>query len=137
VYWRGGAEPDSGIPEGVGGHAEGRVLRAPADGVLEVFCNIGDQLKHTQPVASVQGQVILAPFDGVLRGMLFPGLPVSLGMKIGDIDPRNDPALCSLVSDKALAIGGGVLEAILSTPELRTVYWRENGFITGADSKPC
>ena len=44
-------------------------------------------------------------------------------MKIGDIDPRDDPALCQIVSDKALAIGGGVLEAILSKPELRLKFW--------------
>lgn len=123
VYWHGSAKPDSGIPEGVGGYEVKRVLRAPSDGILEVFCNIGDQLKREQPVASVQGQVVYAPFDGVLRGILVPGLSVSSGMKIGDIDPRNDPDLCNLVSDKALAIGGGVLEAILSIPELRTVYW--------------
>jgi xanthine dehydrogenase accessory factor len=35
-------------------------------------------------------------------------------MKIGDIDPRRDPSLCYLISDKALAVAGGVLEAILS-----------------------
>ncbi len=35
-------------------------------------------------------------------------------MKIGDVDPRDDPALCTLVSDKALAVGGGVLEAVFS-----------------------
>ena len=45
------------------------------------------------------------------------------GLKIGDVDARDDPALCNLVSDKALAIGGGVLEAILSSPEIRTLLW--------------
>jgi xanthine dehydrogenase accessory factor len=35
-------------------------------------------------------------------------------MKSGDVDPRGKREYCDLVSDKALAIGGGVLEAILS-----------------------
>jgi xanthine dehydrogenase accessory factor len=35
-------------------------------------------------------------------------------MKAGDIDPRCEPDHCFTVSDKALAIGGGVLEAVLS-----------------------
>jgi xanthine dehydrogenase accessory factor len=60
---------------------------------------------------------------GILRGLIHPGLGVTQGMKIGDIDPRDDPGLCQMVSDKALSIGGGVLEAILSKPELRLQMW--------------
>jgi xanthine dehydrogenase accessory factor len=69
---------------------------------------------------------VSAPFRGVLRGLLHQGLYVSAGMKIGDVDPRNDPRLCQQVSDKALAVGGGVLEAILSRPELRPLLWLSN-----------
>jgi xanthine dehydrogenase accessory factor len=50
----------------------------------------------------------------VLRGLVQEGLTVPVGMKIGDLDPRGDPRLCWSFSDKALAIGGGVLEAILT-----------------------
>ena len=66
---------------------------------------------------------ITSPFRGVLRGLIHPGLHVTRGLKIGDVDPRDDPELCNLVSDKALAIGGGVLEAILSKPETRKLLW--------------
>jgi len=58
-----------------------------------------------------------------LRGLIHPDVEVFQGMKIGDLDPRNVPQLCNHVSDKALAIGGGVLEAILSKPELRPHLW--------------
>jgi xanthine dehydrogenase accessory factor len=44
-------------------------------------------------------------------------------MKIGDIDPRADPRFCQMVSDKSLAVGGGVLEAILSRRDLRSFLW--------------
>ena len=67
--------------------------------------------------------MIHAPFSGVLRGIIQSGLLVKRGLKIGDIDPRDDPRLCQLVSDKALSIGGGVLEAILSRVELRKTLW--------------
>jgi xanthine dehydrogenase accessory factor len=60
----------------------------------------------------------------VLRGLIHPDCPVRQGMKIGDVDPRDDPAICSLVSEKSLAIGGGVLEAILSRAELRQNLWK-------------
>jgi len=59
----------------------------------------------------------------VLRGLIYPGLHVSKDMKIGDVDPRDDAHACYLVSDKSLAVGGGVLEAILSRPELRPFMW--------------
>jgi xanthine dehydrogenase accessory factor len=65
----------------------------------------------------------LAPFKGVLRGLLHPGIRVWKGQKIGDVDPRDDPRYCTLVSDKSLAIGGRVLEAILSRPDLRPHIW--------------
>ena len=46
------------------------------------------------------------------RGLLPDGTPVRRGMKSGDVDPRDQPEYCATVSDKARAIGGGVLEAL-------------------------
>jgi xanthine dehydrogenase accessory factor len=40
-------------------------------------------------------------------------------MKVGDLDPRSIPRFCREISDKSLAVGGGVLEAILSRSDLR------------------
>lgn len=119
VFWIGSAEPDTGNPESVLGYTEERVLRAPVDGLFKSFISIGDLVKKGQVVASVQTQEIVSAFDGAVRGMLVDNLEVKAGMKVGDIDPRNDPSLCTLISDKALAIGGGVLEAILTHQELR------------------
>lgn len=119
VIWEGAASADTGLPEAVGAQQQARVLRAPADGLLAAHAEIGEQLQAGAPVAEVAGQVVQAPFAGVLRGLLHPGLRVKAGMKIGDLDPRNEARYCWEVSDKALAIGGGVLEAILSVPELR------------------
>jgi len=123
VVWEGQAERDTGMPEAVGERRSERVLCASAEGVLQVFTQIGEHLEPGQKVAEVAGSVVNAPFKGVLRGMLPQGMPVKPGMKIGDLDPRDDPALCTLVSDKSLAVGGGVLEAILSRPELRPSIW--------------
>ena len=125
VHWHGSPEPDTGQPEG----DPQRVLRAPSDGELIAHKKIGEHCEQGDLIAETQSQIdnrkseILSPFPGVLRGLLHPGLDVTQGMKIGDIDPRDDPRLCTLVSDKALSIGGGVLEAILSKPEVRKVLW--------------
>lgn len=119
VIWSGSAEADTGLPEPVQDLRAERVLRAPASGILDGCANIGDILEKDQCIASVNGITVQAPFKGVLRGLLHPGLQVRQGVKIGDLDPRLDPDFCRMVSDKALAVGGGVLEAILSRPDLR------------------
>jgi xanthine dehydrogenase accessory factor len=119
VYWHEPAEPDSGVPEMVCGYENERVFRSPEDGIFKANSRIGDIVKQNDVIASVNGVEILAPFEGVIRGLLHEGVEVYKGMKVGDIDPRCDPLLCSIVSDKALAVGGGVLEAILSIPENR------------------
>jgi xanthine dehydrogenase accessory factor len=121
VYWTGTTQPDSGEPEG----DPRRVLRAPQDGVIFAHIQIGDQLLAGQLIAEIrsdnekQTAEIMSPFAGILRGLIREGLHVTKGMKIGDIDARGDVSACYLVSDKALAIGGGVLEAILSKAEIR------------------
>lgn len=134
VIWQGSAEPNTGIPEGVGKYRSERVLRSPADGVLEALAELGQKVEAGQPVAAVSGQLVTAPFQGVLRGLLHPGLPVRQGLKIGDVDPRGVPEFAYLVSDKSLAIGGGVLEAILSREDLRPRLWDDNesGYRTAA-----
>jgi len=123
VIWDGAPQPDTGVPERVLDRRAERVIRAPVDGVLKTRADICDLVEPGQVVAEVNGEPVLAPFRGVIRGLLWDGIPVQAGLKIGDVDPRADPRYCTLVSDKALSIGGGVLEAILSRPELRPMLW--------------
>jgi xanthine dehydrogenase accessory factor len=119
VIWNGCADPDTGLPEAVGSHREDRVLRAPTDGILHRLVDIGSIVQVDQPIAEVNGIFVKAPFQGLVRGILQDGIFVTNSMKIGDLDPRLEPRLCQMVSDKALAIGGGVLESILSKIEFR------------------
>ncbi|MDR3160634.1 MAG: EF2563 family selenium-dependent molybdenum hydroxylase system protein [Spirochaetaceae bacterium] len=113
VITAGSALPNTGVPGDIGGHTIERLLRSPAEGVFEGRARIGDTVRSGDTVASVNGIPIRAEIDGVLRGLLPSGLLVSKGMKAGDIDPRCEVSHCFTVSDKALSIAGGVLEAIL------------------------
>jgi len=121
VIWDGASQPDSGQPDG----DPRRVLRAPNDGIVITHANIGEHLQQGQLIAEIQSEAdnqklkVVSPFSGVLRGLIHDGIGVTKGLKIGDVDPRDDESACYLVSDKALAIGGGVLEAILSKAEIR------------------
>ncbi|HYK90178.1 MAG TPA: selenium-dependent molybdenum cofactor biosynthesis protein YqeB [Acidobacteriota bacterium] len=114
VYWRGSAESNTGRPDAVMGRDYDRVLRSPGDGIIEVHAEIGDVVVERQTIATVGDNAVEAPFGGALRGIIAPGTPVTAGMKIGDIDPRGSREYCFSVSDKSLAVGGGVLEAILT-----------------------
>lgn len=76
-------------------------------------------MRHGQRVAAVAGQDVVAPFDGVVRGLIHAGLKVWAGLKIGDIDPWVQREHCFTISDKSLAVGGGVLEAVLVSPMVR------------------
>lgn len=113
VLYKGSPLPNTNVPGLIGGFAGERVLRAPADGVFREALRIGDKVKAGDVAGWVGDAPMVCTLDGVLRGLLATGIPVHKGMKAGDVDPRNDPSYCRTASDKALAIGGGVLEAIL------------------------
>ncbi len=119
VIYAGQSEPDTGRPSPVKGQVADRVLRAPAEGYVVAVARLGDQLQPGQLIARVGGQEVRAPFAGVLRGLVHSQVPVTKGFKIGDLDPRGVVRHCFTISDKSLAIGGGVLEAILASDVLR------------------
>lgn len=114
VIYDGSAEPDTGEPGLVGGKTAERVLRAPVDGIIEHQAMIGQRVEEGEVVAMVANSPVVALTSGVLRGLLRPGVHVTAGLKIGDVDPRAERSHCFEVSEKSLAIAGGVLEAILA-----------------------
>lgn len=113
VLYEGSPRPNTNIPGLIGGFAGERVLRAPADGVFTGARKIGDMVRAGDTVGYVAGVPMTATIDGVLRGLLADGVEVTKGLKSGDVDPRGETDYCRTASDKALAVGGGVLEAIL------------------------
>lgn len=135
VIWEGAPEADTGTPgairfspetdEGRGEQAgpgvdatATRVLRAPVAGRLQAAARIGDRVPSGEPIAaflqpSGQKTALLAPFTGVLRGLIHESVSLLPGLKIGDLDPRCNRQHAFRISDKSLAVGGGVLEAFL------------------------
>ena len=114
VIWSGSAYPNTGVPGNIGGYTVERIIRATADGVFSAKVNIGDFVKAGDLLAYGDETPVYANIDGIVRGLLQDGVKVKKGMKSGDVDPRAEKEYCFSVSDKASAIGGGVLEAILS-----------------------
>ena len=119
----------------IGGYAGERVMRAPADGVFEPCVEIGAQVAAGDVCATVAGVPMRATIDGVVRGLLQRGVAVREGMKSGDVDPRCHPEYIRSSSDKALAVGGGVLEAILALSGDKNVRSAEGSGSEGAQSQ--
>lgn len=118
VLWQGSAAPNTGIPGVIGGYGKERVIHCPAKGILRNVKKITDTVSRGDVIAIVETEAgavpVEATLDGILRGLIRDGYPVSVGFKMADIDPRAEQyANCFTISDKARCIAGGVLEAIL------------------------
>lgn len=112
VIWDGPAAPDTGVPGELGGVSAKRVLHADTEGTISWSVDFGAIVGAGEVIGSIGDVPITAPISGTVRGLIAPG-PVDTGLKIGDIDPRGDAVASTEISDKALSIAGGVLEAIL------------------------
>jgi xanthine dehydrogenase accessory factor len=113
IITSGNAAPDTGIPGAIKGYTEERVLRAPCDGEFNARRSIGNPVKRGDGIGTVAAEPVVARIDGVIRGLIRSPVGVRRGLKIGDIDPRGLVDYCNTISEKARAIGGAVLEAIL------------------------
>lgn len=118
ILWSGMAAPNTGIPGMIGGYGRERVIHSPAQGILRNIKQITDTVSRGEVIAAIEtpeGTVpVEATLDGLLRGLIRDGYPVTQGFKIADIDPRmNEYDNCFTISDKSRCIAGGVLEAIL------------------------
>ena len=118
VLLHGSAAPNTGVPGIINGYGKERVIHSPADGILKNIAKITDTVSKDETIAIVEtknGPVpVKASFDGLLRGLIRNGYPVTKGFKIADIDPRAEEYNnCFTISDKARCIAGGVLEAVL------------------------
>ncbi len=111
VLWEGSAQENTGKPGKIGSIDYERVIRAPQDGLIKNGIAIGTIVKKGDIIGYIGNERIIACIDGCLRGLMHNGVYVLKGEKIGDLDPRLDPYLINFVSEKSLAIAGGVLEA--------------------------
>ena len=118
VLWEGCAAPNTGVPGLIAGYGKERVIHSPADGILRCVKKITDLVKKDEVIAYIEtpeGDVpVHATLDGLLRGLLRSGANVKKGLKMADIDPREEEYNnCFTISDKARCIAGGVVEAIM------------------------
>lgn len=112
VLWERSAQENTGTPGKISSVDNERVIRAPQEGLINNGLLIGTMVNKGDLLGFVGNERIIASIDGCLRGLMHDGIYVNKGEKIGDLDPRQDPSLINFVSEKSLAIAGGVIEAI-------------------------
>lgn len=120
VIYEGSAMADTGVPGVIMGKSSERVIKAPCDGIIKIIKDIGSVVNEGEVIALCGDSEITAPFSGLVRGMIKDGFIANQGLKIADIDPRIDELKnCYTISDKALAVGGGVVEAVFTLMRLK------------------
>jgi len=125
IILSGCAAPDTGLSVPLLGYDRERVLRSPCGGVVRHRMSIGDAVAAGDIIAWVHDVPVVAEIGGVIHGLIQEGITVDQGLKLGDIDPRGVKSYCYTIFDKARAIAGGVVEAILHMNSLRNCKKRE------------
>ncbi len=114
VIYRGSPAADTGEPGKVLGYSQERVYHASRSGIFRTDRRIGESIRPGEVIGYLKEQPVKSRIAGIIRGLLPSGVRVKKGTKLGDIDPRNDPEHCRHISDKSLAVAGGVLEAVFN-----------------------
>lgn len=118
IIREGAAAPNSGVPGIIGGYGAERVIHALEAGIFRNRHAIADLVTAGETVAVIEmpdGNTVpvTTQIDGILRGLLRDGYPVTRGFKVADVDPRrSELENCFLISDKARCIAGSVLELV-------------------------
>ena len=112
VITTGAARPLAGEPRAIAGHARDRYVYAPVDGVFRTKARIGDAVRQGEEIAEIGAAELPAPLDGVLRGLTHDDVPVTIGTKVIEVDPRGRAAEVRGVAERPRRIAEGVLSAI-------------------------
>ncbi|MFP5363714.1 MAG: xanthine dehydrogenase [Thermoleophilia bacterium] len=112
VVERGPTRPLGGEPREFGGHARDRFVYAPLAGVMRTQAQIAQSVRAGEVVATIGDEQLLAPLEGILRGLVHDGVPVGAGAKVLEVDPRGDASKVVGLGVRPLRIAEGVLTAI-------------------------
>jgi xanthine dehydrogenase accessory factor len=112
VISQGRTRPLSGEPREIAGHGRDRYVYAPLEGVFRTKRHIGENVQKGQEVAAISALIVVAPLDGVLRGLVRDGVPVTVGTKLIEVDPRVEGAEIYGIAERPRLIGESVLTAI-------------------------
>ncbi|HEV7808022.1 MAG TPA: hypothetical protein VGO80_19560 [Solirubrobacteraceae bacterium] len=103
-----------GEPRSFDGHGRDRFVYAPVAGVLRTSAAIAQVVRAGEVVARIGDEPLVAPLDGILRGLTHDGVAVDAGEKVLEVDPRGDVSKVVGIGERPRRIAEGVLRAIAS-----------------------
>lgn len=121
LIFSGEAAANTGIPGEIAGKSHERVIHGAIAGKIKHKKHIGDQVKKGDCLFLIDDFKVFSPLSGTLRGLIAEETFVTEGLKIADVDPRENVD-CWSISDKARALGGAVLEAVLYLGNQRGIF---------------
>lgn len=105
----GATAPLAGEPRAIEGRARDRLVYAPVAGILVTTRRIGELVDAGEPIATIGERTLTAPFAGAIRGLTHSGVPVELGTKVIEIDPRGREGQWSGLGERPGQIADAVL----------------------------
>lgn len=115
IIKNGRATENTGVPGVIKGYGRERVIYAPTAGIINIIKDIGSFVKKDEILAYIGEIPVRATITGLVRGMIRNNSFVKEGLKISDIDPREEELKnCFTISDKARTISGSVAEVIFN-----------------------
>lgn len=105
----------AGEPRAVMGQARSRFRYAPVAGILRAEAAIGQRVRAGDVVARIGDTTVVAPFDGIVRGLTHDGVPVEAGNKIAEIDPRPGEVKLSGIDERPRRIAEAVAGIVVQS----------------------
>ncbi len=112
VIEQGPTRPLAGEPREIAGHGRDRYVYAPVAGTFHTTFEVGEPVRAGQVVAQINSNSLVAPLDGVLRGLTHDGVSVIAGTKVIEVDPRGPAAVVVGIGERPGRIAAGVLRAV-------------------------
>lgn len=119
VIAAGRTEDADGISRDLGGVGRERFVYSAEGGRWRTALDVGRRVFKGFPLGRVGGQLVTAPFDGLLRGIVRDDLDVPAGVKLVEIDPRGRHARWTGIDERGRVLAEATLRAMTGTPGRR------------------
>jgi hypothetical protein len=112
IVEQGATDPFDGVPTPLGGIGKERFVYAEAAGAWHTAVEIGVRVYKGFAMGNLSGRAVVAPIDGIVRGIVRDGVSVPAGVKLLEIDPRGRRAQWTGIDARCRAIADATAQAV-------------------------
>jgi xanthine dehydrogenase accessory factor len=112
ILQQGATDAADGVARRVGGAGAERFVYSAIPGRWHTAIEIGTRIFRDFIVGHLGDEVVRAPFDGILRGVVRDGTEVPAGVKLLEVDPRGRGASWTGTDSRARIIATAVTKAV-------------------------